>query len=206
MAAGHPHRRLHHFGSHRGLGKIRNPNDQASPALHAHQRGCRAPMISLRCLPANSCQLIQNGTNMCVTACRRNAFLNASAIRQQSSAIATECRHLCEVQCCVDGEVQLGQSPNSGTHEPPAVDYDPNRLILFGSMHAGYVFAATSGCGPADVAKLVAIAELPQVFELLTLSVLSKQPPFQFDPPAAQQKYLMSFGRLQAWINTHTLR
>jgi hypothetical protein len=147
------------------------------------------------------------------------------AVGEESYPVAGIERELCQRHGGGTGVVELGMDvrcenrihPVSGpgrraressdprSHQSPTVKHDPNRLAAFGLVLAGDQASAPRGCGPADIAQIVAFAVFAQAFEVTAQAALPRQAKLQIDLPAAGQKHLLLLGGAQGGIHTNGL-
>src|SRR5579862_3919695 len=91
------------------------------------------------------------------------------------------------------------------SHQPSAVENDPDRLAAFGLVLAGDQVSSPRGCRPADVAQVIALAVFAQALEVPPQSALARLPQLEVDLPAARQKDLLLFGGPQGRVDANRL-
>src|SRR5579859_1116190 len=216
MALRHLHRVLDHFRSRRRLGKIRNPHNQAAPALLRQQDARRSRVIGFGSFRSNLGQTIYNGTQVKCTTAGCEIELNGASISKQANAVPALRRDLRQRKRRVDGVIQL-RNPQAafllldfllyfGAQQTTGIEHNPDGLAALHFKNTRREVMPPRRRCPANVANVVTLLVIAQAFELAAVPALAAPPTLHFNLAAADQIKSVLASLLQVGKYPHCLR
>src|ERR1700733_3302750 len=203
----HHHRRsFDDFGSHRGLGEIGEPYDEAPPFLVCQKTTRHVKVVGLGDFLVYQRKLFDELTQVRAAFSGWKLLTNRTAVSHESHAVSGVQRHLGQSQCGVDRMVQLAEASYARSHQAPRVDDDPHGLAPFNLINAADQLSAPCRRGPANVTILVPLPIFAQAFKLAANPANSGAASFDGDLTASKQKNGVAFRVFQIGINSYGLR
>src|SRR5665213_1879757 len=206
------------FGAAGAVGHLRDPDDQAAAALHVLETGDGVEVVGFGGFAAGLAEEVDQQAEVQGASTGGQSLLDVAAVGHQGKLVAGSADNLRQHDGGGGGLVELRDGEEvgavllgfglvqelraaaleveGGAREAAGVEDDPDLLRPLDGELAGDEVAAAGGCGPGDVAELVALLIVAQTLELASHAAQAQATLLQLDLAGAHEVELGVFACL----------